>query len=69
MQELPYPKFIEHKALHKDYIYNVAMFNVNYLGENSTDAQDVIKFLRKWWINHILYTDKNYNHFKEQMTS
>ena len=69
MQDLSYPKFEEHKVYHKDFIYKVAMFNVNYLGENSTDAQDVIKFLRKWWINHILYTDKDYNHFKEQMTS
>jgi len=53
MRKMAYPFLREHKKSHRDYIYKVAMFNVNLLNGNSPDPKEVISFLEKWWVNHV----------------
>ncbi len=64
MEKMIYPLFDDHKNDHRDYIYKVAMFNVNLIGTNSPHPKDVIPFLENWWTNHIMTHDAKYEKFK-----
>jgi len=67
MEEFKYPKVEEHRQYHKDYTYKVAMYNVDLLGSNPPDPQEIIEFLEKWWRNHILNVDMHYENYKEEL--
>ena len=69
MQEFNYPKFNRHRKCHCDYIYEVSMFNVNLSDDNPTDPVIIIEFLKKWWINHILVNDMDYERYKKKINS
>ena len=66
MEQLSYPNINEHIAFHRDYIYKVAMYNLDLLNENGLNAEDVLKFLKAWWINHIMKIDLLYEKFKNE---
>lgn len=66
MELLSYPKIDEHRALHKNYIYKVALYNTNLLSMNPPNPKEIIKFLSDWWINHILKIDSDYESFKKE---
>jgi hemerythrin len=69
MRNLSYPKLAEHKNHHRDYVYKVAMDNVNLLSINPPDPKEIIEFLEKWWINHILSHDISYERYKNEIQS
>ncbi len=69
MQKFSYPKLTEHKQHHRNYIYKVAMYNVDLLRANPPELTDVIKFLKKWWVNHILIIDAEYENYKNKIHS
>ncbi len=69
MKELSYPKFAEHKNHHKDYILKVSKYNMEISGANPPVPEDIIKFLDKWWINHILIIDRDYENYKKSIKS
>jgi len=69
MQKLSYPKLDEHKRFHRDFIFKVAMYNIDLLGINPPNPKDIIKFLEKWWVNHILKSDIDYEFYKNQIQS
>lgn len=69
MQEFNYPKLEEHRQYHRDYRYKVAMYNVDLLGSNPPDPKEIIKFLEKWWTNHILNNDMHYENYKKKIES
>ena len=58
MVKVGFPNFEQHKSVHKHYIYKVAMFNAEFLGENPTQAEKVLYFLINWWEYHIKTMDK-----------
>jgi len=66
MRRFSYPKLVEHVNYHKSYIYIVAMYNAHLLGQNPPDPIEIVKFLKKWWQNHILQSDKDYENFKTE---
>ncbi len=66
MQEFAYPKLTEHKQYHRNYIYKVAMYNVDLLSSNPPKPIEIIKFLEKWWINHIMNIDADYENYKRK---
>jgi hemerythrin len=66
MRNLSYPKLAEHKSYHRDYVYKVAMDNVDLLGINPPDPKEIIEFLGKWWTNHILSQDISYERYKNE---
>lgn len=45
MQKFSYPELIEHRRLHKDYIYKVAMYNADLLRINPPEIKEVINFI------------------------
>ena len=63
MQQMSYPDLIRHKKSHKQFVYHVAIYNLNLLSEHPPLIKDVILFLKKWWVNHILYNDKDCERF------
>ncbi|BBE20811.1 methyl-accepting chemotaxis protein [Aquipluma nitroreducens] len=66
MKNLSFPKLNEHIKHHQKYIYNVAMYNAELLGINPPDPEEIITFLKNWWINHILKIDIQYEQFKKE---
>ena len=66
MSLLSYPKINEHIAYHRNYIYTVAMYNIDLLSENPPNPVEIIKFLKDWWLNHIIKVDSMYENFKKE---
>jgi hemerythrin len=66
MQAMSFPELAKHRGFHRDYIYRVAMFNVDFLGSNPPSCNEIINFLNKWWINHILHLDKRFEDYKKE---
>jgi hemerythrin-like metal-binding protein len=69
MQKMSYPKLSEHKKLHKDFSYKVAMYNIDLLVGDPHEIKNIIKYLNKWWIDHVLNTDKKYEDYKKEIHS
>lgn len=64
MRRMHYPKFDIHLAAHNDYIYKVAMYNVDLLERNYVQLSEIILFLRQWWTNHIQKEDREYEKYR-----
>jgi hemerythrin len=69
MREFSYPKLTEHGQYHREYSYKIAMYNVDLLGINPPDPREILKYLEKWWINHILKRDMDYENYKNKIES
>jgi hemerythrin len=69
MQKMSYPELSEHKRLHKDFSYKVAMYNFELLGVNPPEIKNIIISLNRWWIDHVLNSDKKYEDFKKKIHS
>jgi len=67
MKKLSFPDFKTHKNYHKDYIYKVAMYNIDLKGTNPPEIKEVIVFLKKWWVDHILKIDKKYEDYRREI--
>ena len=69
MQKMNYPDLADHKRLHKDYCYKVAMYNIDLLGVNPHSINEIISFIENWLIDHILKIDKKYEDYKKEIHS
>ena len=69
MQKMSYPELTEHRRLHKDYIYKVAMYNADLLGNNPPAINETINYIYIWWADHILKIDKKYEDYKKEIHS
>jgi len=69
MQKFSYPNISIHKSYHTDFMYKVALFNVDLLSTNPPDPKSIIKFVDKWLINHIMKSDKDYEIYKNEIHS
>jgi hemerythrin len=45
------------------------MFNIELSRFNTTDPKDVIRFLEKWWVDHIIDKDAEYEEYKKTVNS
>lgn len=69
MQRFSYPKFLEHRRLHMEFIYKVSMFNMDFFDSDKYEPYEILKFLKSWWTNHIQKIDKDYEHYKKSIHS
>ena len=71
MIDMHYPKayFDLHQAEHKNYIFEVAMFNTNFMQPGHTEPKEVINFLKSWWSSHILRSDMHFSLFIRKILS
>lgn len=63
MQLMNYPEYLQHKQSHLDYIYKIAMFNINFKNVECSDPEEVVEYVRQWWYNHVLGDDLNFGRF------
>lgn len=65
MEEYDYPGLLEHKQVHQDLIDSVQ--DLKSRAEFGTEelAQELLKFLRVWVLEHILDVDKKYGSYLE----
>jgi len=63
MQEHGFPCFEEHKAQHLSFRRDVARFCVDTTAWKATVPQDILRFLKEWLVDHILYCDMRYAEF------
>lgn len=66
----PHDLLQDHVQQHRDYTYQVAMFNTRFYLPNSSNPADVISFLRDWWYKHILRSDMRFSQYvRKQLSS
>lgn len=63
LKELDYPKLEEHKKMHIDFIFKVAMFSKDVMDGKSSTAEEMIKFLVDWVVNHTSNADQDYKNY------
>ncbi len=66
MESLAYPNIKEHKDFHKYYIYKVAKYNFDLFRNNPPDPEEILKFIKEWWVNHILKIDSQIENYKKE---
>ena len=66
MLEMNYPYLKQHKQIHNEFKYKVAMYNTDLLGATPPDPHEIILYLKKWWADHILHVDANYEKFRKK---
>lgn len=64
MAQMGYPHLEEHRRLHKEYILKTALFNSRFLSSDPPSQNEVTHFLKKWWENHIIKIDSQYEEFR-----
>lgn len=60
MRNVAYPAYREHKEIHDKLSADTSDLLFGSLQYHGTDARDVLRFLKQWWINHITGDDKLY---------
>jgi hemerythrin len=58
-----YPKFSEHKTMHENFIYEIAMFCEDVVNRKTTVAEDMINYLVNWIFNHTCKDDQDYKNY------
>ena len=62
-----YPGLEEQRQAHRGYVRALTkLANENALSENAL-SEDLLHFLKEWWLNHILRMDMNYVPFLKKM--
>lgn len=61
MQACGYPELAEHKALHE----MMRQKTLDFKQYENLNASELLKFLKQWWVNHILEYDKKYSPYLE----
>jgi len=63
MQQVHYPEYAEHVLQHKQFIFKLVDFNHLYRTEKEHLALEMVSFLRRWLLDHILHADGKYGAF------
>jgi len=63
MQQVAYPGYDEHVLQHKQFIFKLVEFNRLYRTEKEHLALEIIAFLRRWLLDHIVQADGKYGAF------
>lgn len=63
LEKNSYPNLLEHANLHTMYGDRVAKFYIDLIGKKKGTAEELLNFLKKWWIGHILHEDMKYKEY------
>lgn len=58
-----YPDLKDHKSGHHKYRFTVASLCTSTMDHMDSVPEDLLVFLKEWWINHILESDMEYKEF------
>jgi hemerythrin len=63
LQEKQYPGLAAHKLEHERLTTHVVRFQEDFVAGRKSLDMELLNFLRYWWSNHIMQTDKQYSAF------
>lgn len=63
MSKYSYPGYIKHKSMHDELVKQVLETEKEFKAGKTVISQDVLNFLKKWFVEHIIGTDKLYTNF------
>ena len=58
-----YPDLEAHIKLHKDFVLKTTEFLDRYVNERGAIGEDILDYLKDWFLNHIIKVDKQYSDF------
>ncbi len=61
MEKYSYPGFLKHKAVHDELVKQVMEIEKNFREGKTIISQDILNFLKRWLVDHILAADKQYS--------
>ena len=65
MEQIGYPELEMHKEEHKKFKLKASYFCFSTMKNETLVPEEILQFLSKWLINHILHTDMKYKKFCE----
>ena len=68
MSQVGYPKQEDHVLEHKRFIYKLYDLNKQFTDDKSFLAMEIVTFLRRWLLDHILNADAKYGAFIRRRT-
>jgi hemerythrin-like metal-binding protein len=63
LAEHRYPELSSQKGDHKEYRKKVVAFCVDAMSDHLSISNELLRYLRDWWVNHILEKDMKYRSF------
>lgn len=60
LEAVDYPYLSQQKEAHRAYISKLISLNEHYDAEDETMLNEMILFLKKWYVNHIMQMDQQY---------
>ncbi len=60
MKELNYPEYQNHKEEHRDFYTEIIAYHDKVIKGDSQIANEIIEYLKWWFVNHIQVTDNKY---------
>jgi hemerythrin len=60
MHEAQYPKIAEHKQEHTQFLQQLERVAQSHKKEDPASEQKILNFLKEWYVDHILGTDREY---------
>ncbi|MHC4184238.1 MAG: bacteriohemerythrin [Planctomycetota bacterium] len=60
MKEFNYPEYQDHKEEHRDFSAGIIAYHEKLIKGNYQIANEIIEYLKWWFVNHIQVTDKKY---------
>ena len=63
LRELDYPELAAHSRIHQAFTRQVADFQTRYKSGKEIITLDMLDFLKKWLVDHIMGADKKYTAF------
>jgi hemerythrin len=61
LRKANFPGLAEHHAEHQEYVARVNQFGEDLKAGRNTSSVAVLQFLKHWWEEHILRTDRSYS--------
>jgi len=68
MREVNYPRFDAHKQQHEDFVAKLRE-TIEDFETGNTEPIELARFLKKWLLNHIAVTDKQYMPYLAKLES
>lgn len=63
MRDAGFPGYLDHKEIHDNLTSDTRDLLFGCLQDEGPDSRDLLRFLKRWWINHITGDDKEYMYF------
>ncbi len=63
MEQIAYPELKEHKEEHKQFKLRASHLCLATVEKKTSVPEEILQFLSKWLINHILHSDMKYKTF------